>query len=186
METIETGKYVELVYKVTATGPDGYAFSMEFTENRPDRFVYGFEDGIVTNLENAVLNLPQGGTFDFTMSPADTEREFGKRDEDAVVALDKSVFTVDGKFDKKTVAVGRVLPMVTDDGHQIQGMVTDITGDKVVMDFNHPFAGKTVTYAGYVKTVRDSTPADMPQQGCGGCGGCGSNSGGCGDCGGCD
>lgn len=192
METIKPGKYVELVYKVTATGADGDVFTMDFTEQRPDRFVYGVEKGLIEQLETSLLDMKEGDTFDLTLAPADTLKEFGERDENAVMHLNKSIFVIDGKFDSNTVAVGKVLPMMTEDGYQVQGMVIDITDDKVVMDFNHPFAGKTVSYVGHVKTVRDATPEDLPQSGCGcgcghdhhhhddGCGGCG-----CDDCGGC-
>ncbi|MDE6772052.1 MAG: peptidylprolyl isomerase, partial [Muribaculaceae bacterium] len=55
--------------------------------------------------------------------------------------------------------------------------VTEV-GDKIKMDFNHPFAGLTVRYEGKVEEVRDATPEELqPSKGCGG--GCG---GGC-DCG---
>lgn len=189
METINPGKYVELVYKVKATGEKGDVFTMEFSEQRPDHFVYGVEKGLIDQLEKKLLGMKAGDTFDITLEPKDTLAEFGERDEKAVITLDKSIFTVDGKFDSDTVAVGRVLPMMTEDGIQVQGMVTEITAEKVTMDFNHPFAGKTVNYAGFVKFVRDAIPDDLPQHdGCCGCdhehhhhddGGC------CGDCGGC-
>lgn len=190
METIKPGKYVELVYKVKATGAEGDVFTMEFTEQRPDRFVYGVERGLIEELEKSLLNMKEGDTFDITLEPKDTIKEFGERDEKAVMTLNKSIFVIDGKFDSNTVAVGKVLPMMTEDGYQVQGMVTEITDDKVVMDFNHPFAGKTVNYAGHVKTIRDAKPEDMPHSGCG-CGcdhdhedGCGDGCG-CGDCHGC-
>ena len=52
------------------------------------------------------------------------------------------------------------------------------------MDFNHPFAGKTVEFAGEVVEVRDATEEELhPHHGCGGCG-CGKHqddSCGCGD-----
>ncbi len=82
--------------------------------------------------------------------------------------------------------------MMTAEGYRIAGTVFEI-GDKVKMDFNHPFAGKTVRYDGMVETVREATPEELtPAQGCGGgCGGCSGGS--CGDnegegscgCGGC-
>ncbi len=51
------------------------------------------------------------------------------------------------------------------------------------MDFNHPFAGKTVRYEGVIEEVREATPEELKPQGGGCCGGCGGGS--CGDsCGG--
>ena len=184
MDTIKPGKFVELVYQVKAVDAEGNTFTMEFTEQRPDKFVYGVERGLIQQLENALLGMEQGAKIDLTMTPDETRKEFGERDEKAVMTLNKSLFTIDGKFDSDTVAVGKILPMMTEDGYQVQGMVTEISDDKVIMDFNHPFSGKTVGYSGYVKTVRDATPDDMPHSGCG-CGCDHDHSCNCGDCGGC-
>lgn len=194
METIKPGKYVELVYRATATDPaSGGVFTMDFSENRPDSFVYGVEKGLIEQLETLLLDKPQGYQFNIAMTPEQTAKEFGERDPEAVIALDKAIFEVEGKFDSKNVALGRVLPMMTDDGYQIQGMVIDISDQKVTMDFNHPFAQKALNYTGYVKTVRDATADDMPQHGCG-CGcerhghhdECHGHDGGCDDCCGCE
>ena len=72
--------------------------------------------------------------------------------------------------------------MMTADGFRISGIVLDVTGDKVKMDFNHPLAGKDVRFEGSILTVRDATPEEIhPAGGCG-CGSCGGGQ--CGD--GCD
>ena len=185
MDTIKPGKFVELVYQVKAADAEGNTFTMEFTEQRPDRFVYGVEQGLIEKLEKSLLGMKQGEEINLVMSPEETSKEFGERDEKAIMTLNKSLFTIDGKFDSNTVAVGKILPMMTEDGYQVQGMVTEITDDKVIMDFNHPFSGKTVSYIGRVQLVRDATPEDMPHHGCS-CG-CGHDHGGCScdDCGGC-
>jgi len=83
------------------------------------------------------------------------------------------------------VQVGAVLPMMTAEGYRVQGVVKEV-GDRIKMDFNHPFAGMTVRYEGTVEEVRDATPEELqPQHGCGGCGGGGCHGGDCGDgCGG--
>ena len=85
------------------------------------------------------------------------------------------------------IKVGAMVPMMTAEGYRVMGKVLEI-GDKVKMDFNHPFAGKTVRYQGQIVEVREATEEEIhPTSGCGGCcgGGCGDSDGdGCG--GGCD
>ena len=72
--------------------------------------------------------------------------------------------------------------MMTADGYRINGVVKDVTDKEVVMDFNHPLAGKDVRFKGKVTLVRDATPEELqPAQGCGCSGGCGSDCGS--DCG---
>ena len=68
--------------------------------------------------------------------------------------------------------------MMTADGFRINGIVLDVTDDKVKMDFNHPLAGKDVRFKGKVTLVRDATPEELqPAQGCG----CGCSHSDCGD-----
>lgn len=77
---------------------------------------------------------------------------------------------------------GAVLPMMTQDGYRINGVVVSVDSDNVVMDFNHPLAGKDVRFKGKITVVRDATPEELKPQSCGcGCGGgCGEGEG-CGD-----
>lgn len=102
----------------------------------------------------------------------------------------------DGKMAVE-VKVGGALDMMTNTGDIIRGLVTEVTPEYVSMDFNHPFAGKTVEFDGEVIEVRDATEEELhPKHSCG-CGGgcshhgdndsCGCGDGcGCGDDCGCD
>ena len=106
--------------------------------------------------------------------------------------LDKSIFEVEGKFDDEYVTVGNYIPMMTAEGYRINGKVLEITDKEVVMDFNHPLAGKDVRFQGTISEVREATPEELhpAHGGCGGCSGGGSDEGGecgCNDgsCGGC-
>jgi FKBP-type peptidyl-prolyl cis-trans isomerase SlyD len=69
--------------------------------------------------------------------------------------------------------------------------VLDIRDDVVVMDFNHPLAGRDLQFVGSVVESRDATEAEVDRlirqltgaDGCGQCGGCGGGDCGEGDCG---
>ena len=104
-----------------------------------------------------------------------------------MVSLEKEIFERDGELAEE-VKVGAELPMMTAEGYRIMGRVLEI-GDKVKMDFNHPFAGLTVRYEGRIEQVREASPEELhPAHGCGGCGGgCGDAGSSCesGCCGGC-
>ena len=80
----------------------------------------------------------------------------------------------DGKM-AVDVKEGIVLDMMTNTGAIVSGIVKKVTPEYVEMDFNHPFAGKTLEYEGEVMDVRDATEDELhPKHGCGGgCGGCG-------------
>ena len=61
---------------------------------------------------------------------------------------------------------------MTADGYHINGVVIDVTPAEVIMDFNHPLAGKDVRFKGKILEVRDATPEELqPAHSCGcGCG----------------
>lgn len=174
-ETVSPGKYVEYSYLLTDAATGRKLF--EATKSRPDQMIYGVSQDVVPGLASVMEGLKAGDKFEVTLPPA---AAFGERNEEDVVELDRQIFERDGKLAEE-VKVGAALPMMTAEGYRVVGTVVAI-GSKVVMDFNHPFAGLTVTFAGEIETVRDATEEEIhPASGCGGCchgGGCGGD--GCG------
>lgn len=167
------GMYVEYSYKLYDDADGKLLF--ETPEGQPDQMVVGVSQEVVPGLIAAMEGLKAGDRFGVTLPPA---AAFGDRFDDNVVELDREIFTRDGKLAEE-VKVGALLPMMTAEGFRVTGNVLEIGDDKIKMDFNHPFAGKTVRYDGVIDKVREATPEEMtPTSGCGGCcGGCGSDSG---------
>ena len=181
MEIITNGKFVEVAYKIFLVGKDGDTMIYEFKESNPDKFVIGYEPGLLESFTDRLKGLKAGEEFDITLSPAEA---FGERKADWVQTIDKQIFVIDGEFDSDRVKEGAQVPMMTADGMRIEGLVTEITDTTVTLDFNHPFAGETMRYLGKVISVRDATEEEKnPPRQCGGCGG--GDCGGCGE-GGCD
>lgn len=182
-EKIEPGMFVKYSYKLTDADTGELLFEADAKE--PDEMVYGVSQEVVPGLIEALRGLSAGDRFEVTLPP---EAAFGPRHQDNMLELEKEIFMRDGKLAEE-VTVGAELPMMTAEGFRVLGKVLEI-GDKVKMDFNHPFAGKTVSYAGTVEEVREATPEELhpASGGCCGCGdhgGCGEGHGSCGDHGGC-
>jgi FKBP-type peptidyl-prolyl cis-trans isomerase SlyD len=99
------------------------------------------------------------------------------------------MFCIDGKFDHEHVRIDAIVPLQNQEGDRFMARVLDIRDDVVVMDFNHPLAGRDLQFVGSVVESRDATEAEVDRlirqltgaDGCGQCGGCGGG-GGCGDC----
>ena len=183
MEKVEEGKLVAYSYKVYNDANGELLF--ETPEGQPDAMIFGLSHDVVPGLIAAMKGLKAGDKFSVTL-PA--EAAFGERFEDNVIKLDRSLFERDGQL-AEAVKVGAMLPMMTEQGIQIQGKVLSIDDKHVEMDFNHPFAGLTVRFDGEVMDVRKPTEeelAALQSHGCGcGChGGCGDGQ--CGDGCGCD
>lgn len=181
-EVAGPGKFVAFSYKLYDEADGKLLF--EATPEQPDVMVYGVTNEIVPGLVEVIKGLGKGDKFEITLPPV---AAFGDRSSDYELVLDKEIFMRDGKLAEE-VKVGAVLPMMTAEGYRVQGVVTEVS-DKIKMDFNHPYAGKTVRYEGVVEGVREATPEELKPQGgcCGGCGGscddgeCGSDCGdGCG------
>lgn len=168
---IGPGMYVEYSYRLYDEADGGLLF--ETPEGHPDMMVYGVSHEVVPGLIAAIQDLKAGDRFGVTLPPA---AAFGERHPEDIMELDRDIFTRDGELAEE-VKVGAVLPMMTAEGYRIAGTVLEI-GDKVKMDFNHPFAGKTVRYDGEIVAVREATPEELaPTHGCGGgCGGCSGGS----------
>ncbi len=176
MEKISKGKFVEIAYKIFLVEKDGDTMIYEFTEDKPDRFVFGHELGMLESFTSHLEGLKPGDEFDFILSPIEA---FGERNPELVQVLDKSIFEIEGEFDSDRVFEGAFVPMMTSDGVRIEGIVKEIADNTVTLDFNHQLAGETVKYTGKVVNVREATEEEKnpPRHQCGGCNG--------GDCGGC-
>lgn len=180
MEKIVPGKFVSLIYDLYAFNDDGSEQLVHQSDpSDPEKIIFGVTQGVIRPLEEALDGMEKGGEFDVV---AASDEAFGSYDPNQVMSLDKDMFVIDGKFDDKVVAVGNYVPMLTAEGYRINGLVAEITPDKVKMDFNHPLAGKRLRFKGSVLDVRDATDDELHianSQGCGGCG-CQSNGDSCG------
>lgn len=120
-------------------------------------FLFG-AGGLIPAFENNVDGLTVGDKFEFEIPAAEA---YGLADENAVVALPKDVFKVDGKVDTEMLQVGNVLPMSDEEGNRLNGRIVEVTDDQVIMDFNHPLAGKDLHFKGEVVGVREAAPEEI-------------------------
>ena len=166
MEKIKPGKYVEVGYDLFCIEEDGKETLIHQTDAEdPECFIFGVTRGLIVPLEKDLDGKAVGDTFDVVAKP---DEAYGEYDPEQVATLENDIFMVDGKFDSEMITIGAHVPMMTADGFHITGVVKDITGEQVIMDFNHPLAGKSVRLKGSIITVRDATPEELqPSCGCG-------------------
>ncbi len=176
---IGENSFVSISYTLTVDGKE--------VENVPVGTPLEFPFGmgfLLPTFESHLAGLEKGGKFAFTLAPADA---YGELIPDAVVELPSSVFMIDGAIEEGLLTVGNQLPMSDNQGNRMVGTIKEVNAGSVVMDFNHPMAGKTLNFEGEVVGVRELSPEDL-QAMSGGCGcGCGDDcsdegcsSGGCG------
>lgn len=147
--SVAQGLFVEIEYVLTEAGPDG-----EVLEECPAEQAFGFRFGsgeVLPAFESALEGKKQGEPFSFTIPCAEA---YGETTMDAILALPKSIFEVDGDFDAERVKPGEVLPMNDDEGNDMYGIVLDVSDTEVEMDFNHPFADIDLHFEGTICDIR--------------------------------
>ncbi|MBO5676772.1 MAG: peptidylprolyl isomerase [Bacteroidaceae bacterium] len=179
-------KYITVAYSLYTDNSEGVH---ELVEQAPVEHPFQFitELGVALEAFEAKLkDLNAGDEFDFTLS---VDEAYGPYEQEHVIELPKSTFMLNGRFQNDVIYEGAVIPLVNADGNRFQGLVLEVKEEVVIIDLNHPLAGKELHFKGSVVTSREATDAEVTalikmMSGEGGCGcGCGCD-GGCE--GGCD
>lgn len=174
---ISKNKVVSLSYELRVDGKDGEVIETVGAD-RPLTFIFG-TNSLVPGFERNVENLKTGDQFAFLLA---CEEAYGPAHDDAVVDIPVTAFAVDGEIDHDLLFEGNAIPMTDSRGNRLNGVVVEVKGDTVVMDFNHPLAGDDLYFSGAVVDVRDATSEELERgrvvSNCssGSCKGCG---GGC-------
>lgn len=172
---VENQKVVSATYELYINGEGGKEELMEqMTQDAPLVWCQG-EGMMLPAFEAQMAGKAEGDEFDFVLKAADAYGEY--LPEGHMELPKKMFFNGDGEFDDERVYVGAIVPMNTTDGQIVKAQVCEITGDKVTIDLNHPYAGEDLHFKGKIIAVRDASPAELdairhPRHGCGGCGGC--------------
>lgn len=157
--TIDNNTVVSLNYKLSVS--DGSAkeeLVEETSAEQPFVFLYGV-GGLLEEFEGNLKGLKSGDKFDFVIK---AENGYGTSADENIVRIPMAAFVAEGEeLDEEMVAVGNFLPMVDDQGHQMQGLVVEITDDYIKMDFNHPLAGKDLHFIGDVNEVREASVEEL-------------------------
>lgn len=150
------------------------------TELGPLEYLHG-NGNLIVGLEKALEGKKAGDEVSVTVEPAEA---YGEYSDELLIKVPKTHFDADTEIE-----VGMQFEAGAPDGGRIV-TVTEINGDEVTIDANHPLAGEKLFFEVKVISVRDATPDELANgldQGCG-CGGdcgCDDDDGSCGCGGGC-
>jgi FKBP-type peptidyl-prolyl cis-trans isomerase SlyD len=144
------------------TVKDGAQVSLEYTLKLEDMTVLESNVGkepvtyhqgaheIVPGLERSLEGLSKGDKKHITVKPAEG---YGEIDPGAVQEVKKTLIP------EAAQKVGAQLEAKSRDGHSTFPRVKEVKNDTVVLDFNHPLAGKTLVFD---VTVLDVKPGAKP------------------------
>lgn len=124
----------------------------EADADNPAAYLHGGYDGIFPKVEAALSGKQVGDSLDLLLEPEDA---FGEYDAELLRVEPAHLFPED-------IAVGMQLEGTSEDGHHhLIYTVTDIAGDKVVVDGNHPLAGQTLRLVCRVEEVRAASAEEV-------------------------
>ncbi|MCG7491595.1 MULTISPECIES: FKBP-type peptidyl-prolyl cis-trans isomerase [Vibrio] len=116
---------------------DGSVADSTYNMGKPAKFVMG-DGSLSENFEQCLLGLKVGDQKTVELQAKDA---FGAPNPDNVHYMDRAKFVGDAE-----VEIGTVMAFSGPDGVEIPGIITEIAGDSVTVDFNHPLAGQDVTF----------------------------------------
>lgn len=118
----------------------------------PLTYLHG-EGQIVPGLERELEGLGVGDARKVVVPPAEG---YGDRNPQGLQPVERKAFPDDVKLE-----AGLELSAVGPDGEVVPFVVHEVKGDTVVVDLNHPLAGKTLHFDVTIREVRTPTAEEL-------------------------
>lgn len=145
---IADNKVISIHYTLTN---DSGAVLDQSSSDQPLVYLHG-AGNIIPGLENALTGKAAGDKLNVTIQPTDA---YGERMDQMIQTVPRSMFEGIEKVElgMQFHAEGNTGPVVV--------TVTQIDGDNITIDGNHPLAGETLTFDVEVSAVRDATADEL-------------------------
>jgi FKBP-type peptidyl-prolyl cis-trans isomerase SlpA len=111
----------------------------ESTRNNGKPALFRLGDGSLSEgLEQHLLGLKAGEKKVFSLEP---DAAFGTPSPDLIQYFSRREF-----MDAGEPEIGAIMLFTAMDGSEMPGVIREINGDSITVDFNHPLAGRTVHF----------------------------------------
>jgi len=148
VDRIEDGVVVSLNYVLTVDGEE----IARTEEGEPMDYLHGAEN-IVPGLEAALTGKVLGDRVSVTLSPADA---YGDYDDENVEELDREDVP-----NADELEAGMIIEVEDEEGFTYLATVREISAETVILDYNPPLAGKTLTYDVEVTALREADEEEL-------------------------
>lgn len=159
MSKIEKNHLVSINYVVTDKD-SGEVLDSNNDKEKPFVFLLG-QNQVIIGLENALIGKQVGGNFKIEINPEDA---YGIRNPDFLQEVSKD------QFSGIELTKGMTLFGQSEDGQTVQVIVDEIGDDTVMIDYNHPLAGKTLLFDVEVLSSKEPTQEEILELTSCGCG----------------
>jgi FKBP-type peptidyl-prolyl cis-trans isomerase SlyD len=120
--------------------------------NEPLSYLHG-AGNLIPGLEKELLGKTAGASLQVTVAP---EEAYGPVHDQLIEVVPRDAFQ-----GVENVEAGMAFEAQASDGQSRRIVVTDVTGDEVTVDGNHPLAGVELNFDVQVVEVRDATEEEI-------------------------
>jgi FKBP-type peptidyl-prolyl cis-trans isomerase SlyD len=114
-------------------------------------YLHGGYGGLFDALEVALQGKSEGEAFSVALT---ADEAFGEYDQELVSVEPRDVFPAN-------IQVGTQVELDDEDGESMLFSITDINGDEVTINGNHPLCGKDLVFSGTVIAIRPATAKEL-------------------------
>ncbi|BDX04238.1 peptidyl-prolyl cis-trans isomerase [Marinomonas pontica] len=141
MNVITSASRVTLHFELSLE--DGQIVDSNFSQ-APATFVFG-DGSLLPDFEAALLGMSAGQEASFVMHP---EKAFGAHNESNIQRMPRSQFSMD-------LEEGMVVSFADMSKNELPGVIAEIGEQEVIVDFNHPLAGRSLTFRAQIVDVEE-------------------------------
>ncbi|QCT19821.1 FKBP-type peptidyl-prolyl cis-trans isomerase [Jejubacter calystegiae] len=116
---------------------DGSTAESTQANGKPALFQMG-DGSLSEGLERHLLGLKPGARHAFSLQP---EEAFGVPSPDLIQYFSRREF-----IDAGEPETGTIMLFTAMDGSEMPGVIQEVSGDSITVDFNHPLAGRTIHF----------------------------------------
>jgi FKBP-type peptidyl-prolyl cis-trans isomerase SlyD len=146
-QKVEDNKVVSLTYVII---DEGGAVLEQY--DLPISYVHGNNSNMYPKVAEALEGAKVGDEIEVSLSPAEG---FGERDPS--MTFSDAIDNVPPEYRH----IGAEATFENEQGESVTMTVVKMEDGKIMLDGNHPFAGKTVTFKLRVKEIREATEAEV-------------------------
>ena len=148
-DRVVAGRVIAIDYSVALEDGD----IVETSHGRePVEYLHGTGQ-LLPGLEHALDGMREGQNARFALEPGDA---YGDHDESNVVTLPRSLFPAEAKLEP-----GLRLAARTSAGQNYPITVVEVHSENVLVDLNHPLAGRRLYFDVTVLAVRDAAESEV-------------------------
>jgi len=146
--TVQDDTVVTLDYTLTVEGE----VIDHSGENGPIEFLQG-SGQVIQGLENALYGMASGESKQIVVQPAEG---YGDEDVEAYAEIPLSEFPPEIPLE-----IGVQLQLRDEDGDEFEAYVEEVQEKVVILNFNHPLAGKELSFSITVVDIRPATAEEI-------------------------